>query len=94
MKLFQHSNGTIFAFGFDMVKRKADAGMISISDLDGESWEPKVDNQANQLHLDFLVAPEFVREINGEHHPRLSGRSLHRNRLCRGPLRLVVPSSD
>lgn len=65
MKLFQHSNGTIFAFGFDMVQRKRAPRMISWSDPMTGSWDAEVANQAGNMVSPHEIDPEFVREVSG-----------------------------
>lgn len=67
MKLFKHSSGSIIAFGFDMVARKADPHRISWSDTDGETWEATTDNAAGFNLLPHVkVAPEFIMEVPGK----------------------------
>lgn len=65
MKLFQHSSGTVFSFGFDMVKRAPSTRMICWSDPATGEWEIKTTNQAGFILLSHSIDPEFVRECNG-----------------------------
>lgn len=65
MKLFQHSNGTLFSIGFDMDKRVPASRLICWSDPTTKSWEIQPGNQAGWMLAPFDLAPEFVREVRG-----------------------------
>jgi hypothetical protein len=67
MKLFQHSNGALFAFGFDMDTRSPDPRIICWSDQDGKTWEATAGNSAGfwRAPKGIVIAPEFVYEANG-----------------------------
>ena len=64
MKLFQDSRGFVFSFGFDMVSRKPNSGIICWCDPATQEWDINSNNLAGSLHLPFLVAPEFIRQIS------------------------------
>ncbi len=66
MNLFQHSNGFVFAFGFDMAARKPDPRRICWCDPNTGEWEIKPTNLAGNYNLSYDVAPEFVRESDGK----------------------------
>ncbi len=64
MKLFEHSTGTIFAVGFDMKQRRPDPRIISVSDPDGETWQPAVGNRAEAIHLPEDIDPDHIFELD------------------------------
>lgn len=69
MKLFEHSSGTIFAFGFDMIERKPNPRRIAWSDTDGDlngRWERLPTSNAGFNDFRFEIAPEFIFEANGK----------------------------
>ncbi len=66
MKLFQHSQGFIVAFGFDMVGRRPAPRLISWCDPVTKEWELATTNQAGTMSLSFAIDPEFVRECDGK----------------------------
>jgi hypothetical protein len=63
MRLFQHSQGFIIAFGFDVMNRIPSPRTISWSDPSNGSWEPRATNMAGSVNLSFTVDPQFVREV-------------------------------
>jgi hypothetical protein len=63
MKLFEDSQGFIFAFGFDMNARKPHHSMICWCDPETKEWEATSANQAGWLTVPTtILAPEFVFE--------------------------------
>lgn len=61
MKLFQHSSGIIFSFGFDVWKRRRDPRRVFWSDLTGKRWRP--DGKACDFGtFPFEVDPQFIAE--------------------------------
>jgi hypothetical protein len=64
MRIFQHSQGYLVAFGFDMVSRKPMPRRICWSDPSGD-WDMRTDNHAGWCDLSFTVNPEFIRENAG-----------------------------
>ncbi len=65
MNLFQHSQGYIIAFGFDMVKRVPNPQMICWCDPTTKSWETSAGNLAGNYVTTFELDPEFIRECDG-----------------------------
>ena len=59
MKLFQHSSGTVVAFGFDMLKREPNQRMICWSDPASNCWEALATNQAGSV-----LVPKTIDDIN------------------------------
>src|SRR6266576_3733646 len=65
MRIFQHSQGFLVAFGFDMVKRRPAPRRISWCDPSTQEWEMETDNCAGWNDLSFTLNPEFIREQDG-----------------------------
>jgi hypothetical protein len=67
MQLFETSTGFIFSFGFDMIERKRSPNRMCWCDPKTKSWLMEPRNQAGTNDMIFELAPEFIREITGEH---------------------------
>jgi len=63
MKLLEMMDGRIVAFGFDMVSRKPNMGMVAWNDPVTGEWEPTATNTANSVTVRWRIDPEFVREV-------------------------------
>jgi hypothetical protein len=66
MYLFQHSQGFIVAFGFDVLSGRPHPRLIAWCDPHSGTWEISPANQAGKLDVAFEVGPEFVRECDGK----------------------------
>ncbi len=66
MRIFQHSQGFLVAFGFDMVKRCPSPRRVSWCDPSTGAWDMTSGNLAGWMNLSFTVNPEFVRENDGK----------------------------
>lgn len=65
MKLFEHSDGFIISFGFNMVERKRSPRMVCWSDPKTGEWEKKPGNQAGYFEVQYDLETEFAFETNG-----------------------------
>lgn len=65
MRIFQHSQGFLVAFGFDMINRRPAPRRISWNDPTTGEWESKASNAAGWNDLSFTINPEFIREQGG-----------------------------
>lgn len=66
MRLFKHSDGFIFSFGFNMQERKPDLYYIGWCDPQTLSWDSTKDNQAGWIRTPFIVAPQFIHELHDQ----------------------------
>lgn len=64
MRLFKHSEGFIFSFGFNMQTRVEDANYIGWCDPQSFEWDVSIGNLAGYLIMPYVVVPDFVREIS------------------------------
>lgn len=64
MKLFQHSDGFIISFGFDMAERKPEPRMICWSDPKTGEWETSSNNSAGWVKVPYDLETEFVFEAD------------------------------
>ena len=69
MRLFTHSDGFIFSFGFNMQERKPDLYYIGWCDPQTLDWDCTNDStyhhQAGWIRTPFIVAPQFIHELRG-----------------------------
>ena len=64
MKLFQHSSGTIFSFGFDVVSGKPSPLRVCWCDPISKEWNASPTNQAGSNDMTLTVDPEFIFQVN------------------------------
>ena len=64
MKLFKHSQGFLFSFGFDMLERKEKPNRIQWNDPTTGEWEAKATNMAGFIDPSFACHPEFLFELS------------------------------
>jgi hypothetical protein len=63
VKLFRHTNGTVFSFGFDMRNRAPEDGIVCWDNAYGK-WDDNEGGGARRLAT-MILAPEFIIEHEG-----------------------------
>ena len=66
MRLFTHSDGFIFSFGFNMQERRPDAHRICWCDPSSLSWNVSLNSLAGGIEVPFIVAPQFIHELHDQ----------------------------
>lgn len=65
MRLFRTTDDFVFSFGFNMQERKPDLHYIGWWDPTTQEWDANLNNLAGWIRPPFIVAPQFIKEVDG-----------------------------